>query len=146
MNRKLILSWKAAALAPLAVPFIACALFQIFSPGQKPLVGFLVLFGLGSSVSLAATIFLLIPCLYMVTRFVQLTVSLTGLIGAILGGMVWLPVAWQSYCASGFNSGPPQETFYTYLTGQSPWPELWFFMASGMVTALLYRRLSLRWA
>lgn len=132
------LSWKGIVLPPLAVPLLFSAAIQISTPGQQPILAFLVIFALGSMVSYAATILLLLPSLFLVSRFIQLTALLTGLAGTVLGAVVNIPVAWLAYRSSGTNSGTPQGTFGEYLLRQ---PVGWKMLAlptAGLVTALLF--------
>ncbi len=138
-------SWKAILLAPLAFPFLVGGVLLIVGgvsgltallPGIHPLLTFLTLFGLASLLSYGATLFLFLPCLFFVSRFVRLTAWLTSLIGVALGVAVYLPLGWQSYLESGDNSGPPSGTFADYLSHS--WSEAWPFPLAGLITALLY--------
>ena len=133
-------SWKAIVLAPLPVPLIASVVLGL-SPSKDPLFAFLFFFVLGSAFSYGASVFVLWPGLYLVSRFTALTAWLTGLVGTALGCAMYLPVAWVSYRASGDDSGPPSGTFVEYLW-RNFWSEGWVFFAGGLVTALLYWFLS----
>jgi hypothetical protein len=70
---------------------------------------------IGSILSYGATLLLFLPCLFLVSRVTSVTAILTGLIGTVLGCIVYVPIAWQSYLASGVDSGPPTGTFQEYL-------------------------------
>jgi len=109
MNRTMKFSWKALILAPLPIPLVFSALFEISTPGRSPIFSFLFFFVLGSVLSYGVTIFLFLPCLFLVSRLTSLTASLTGLIGTVLGCLVYFPVAWQFYLSSGVDSGRRQE-------------------------------------
>jgi hypothetical protein len=136
------LPWKGIILAPLAVPLIFSVAVQIFAPGKNPALAFLVIFSLTSMVSYAATILLLLPCLFLVSRLTPLTAGLTGFLGTALGVMVYMPGVWLAYRSSGENPGPPQGSFGEYLWTQPPGWEMYAFPVAGLVTALLYRFLA----
>ena len=136
-------SWKALLIAPAVIPLLASAAFVLLSPGQqnRP-AGFLILFAIGCAVSYGATLCLLLPALYLLSRFTTLTTVPVCLTGAALGWVVWLPAAWVSYCASGVNSGPPSITFFEFLLQQPTVMELALFAAAGGITAFLYQVIS----
>jgi len=131
-------SWKSLFLAPLFIPLVYSGLFAFSSPGGSPILFFLILFVFGSVISYGTTIFLFLPCLYLVSKLTPLTARLTGVLGTVLGGVVYLLITWQSYLESGDNSGPPEGTFREYL-----WQHLFdfdvlAFLIAGLVTAMLY--------
>jgi hypothetical protein len=138
MSRSMNFSWKALILAPLPIPLIFGALFAISFPGRNPFASFLFFSALGSVLSYGTTMFLFLPCLFMVSTFTPLTASLTGVLGTALGVLVYVPVIWTSYKASGDDSGPPQITFGEYLRQHAFEWDFWAFLVGGLVTALLY--------
>ena len=129
-------SWKGIILAPLPVP-LAFALTLAAAPNQDRLWVFWFFFGMGCVFSYGATLALLLPCLWVLSRVTRLSVVVTGLAGLVLGLVVYFPVCWQSYLSSGDNSGPPTEGFLAYLT-RNFWAESWMFYAGGLVTAVVY--------
>jgi hypothetical protein len=131
-------SWKAIALAPLAIPIVYSATFTILVAGKEPLFGFFLFFALGCFVSYSTSVFLLLPSLYLVSKFTPLTARLTACLGIALGTAAYLPILWQSYLASGDDSGPPQESFIQYFQRNFFGIELWAFIVGGFVTTLLY--------
>ena len=131
-------SWRALLLAPLPVPVVYSILFEISAPGRSPILSVLILSVLGSVLSYATVLLLFLPCLFVVSRFLPLTVWLTGLIGTVLGGLVYLPVIWQSYLSSGADSGPPEGTFGEYLRRCGFQWDFWAFILAGLVTSVLY--------
>ena len=137
-------SWKALLLAPLPIPLIYGAVFEISAPGKNPFSGFLILSALGSVLSYGITLFLFLPCLFTVSRFTPLTAKFSGLLGTALGVLVYFPVVWQSYRESGDDSGPPQITFGEYLRQHGFALEFWAFLVAGLVTAMLYWSLANR--
>ena len=76
--------------------------------------------------------------MFVVSSFATLTASLTGLLGTALGLVVYVPVIWTSYKASGDDSGPPQITFGEYLRQHAFEWEFWALLVAGLVTAMLY--------
>jgi len=145
MNRTMKFSWKALILAPLPIPLVFSALFEISTPGRSPIFSFLFFFVLGSVLSYGVTIFLFLPCLFLVSRLTSLTASLTGLIGTVLGCLVYFPVAWQFYLSSGVDSGPPPGTFGDYLRLHGFEWDFWVLLLSGLITSLLYWYLVNQW-
>ncbi len=132
-------SWKALFLAPLPVPFIYSVAFVILSGmGKHPIYEFLFCFVFGSVFSYGTTLFLFLPCLFLLSRLTPLTARLTCLLGTLLGGLTLLPVDWEMYVTSGVDSGPPQGSFGAYLLRQGFDPIDWAFLLGGLVTAMLY--------
>jgi hypothetical protein len=140
MKAPLRFSWKAIVLAPLLVPLVASSIMAM-GTNQKPVFAFFFFFVLGSAFSYGVSVGLFLPGLFVLSRFTRLTVGRTLLFGTALGLMVYLPVAWVSYGASGDDSGPPSGTFGEYLWRQSG-SEAWLFVVGGLVTALFYWFLS----
>jgi len=136
--RDIRLSWQGVALAPLVVPFILASLLTISSPGMSPLFGFLFFFVVGSFVSYSATIFLLLPCLYLISRIMMLKWHWVCLCGIVLGIVMFFPMAWIGYRSSGPDSGPPIGTFAQYLWRTRSDGLNWFFPIAGLVTSLAY--------
>jgi len=132
-------SWKALFLAPLVVPFVFSAAFAILSGmGKNLILGFLACFVVGSVFSYGATLFLFLPSLFLLSRFTPLTARLTCVLGALLGGLVLLPVDWFMWTSSGIDSGPPQGSFGADFLRQGFDPIDWAFLVGGLVTAALY--------
>ncbi len=132
-------SWKALSLAPLLMPFLySMALVIILLPSGSPLLFFLIMFGLGSLFSYAVTIFLFLPGLFLISRFTPLTTRWVAILGTVLGSVAYLPVVWQTFLASGDNSGPPSGSFADHLWTSLFEPITWAFPVAGLVTALVY--------
>jgi hypothetical protein len=139
MNNTMIFSWKGLALAPLPIPFIYSIAFVILAQSGSPLILFLILFAFGGFVSYCTTLCLFLPCLFLISKLKLLTVHLTCLLGMVLGGFIYLPIAWQIFLTSGDNSGPPQGSFGDYLWRDLLFePITWAFPVGGLVTALIY--------
>lgn len=131
-------SWKAIGLAPLVIPLVYSVAIVVLLPSKDPIFWFLALFCLGSIFSFAVSGFIFLPTLWLISRFMPLTARITAGVGMVLGVIVYLPIAWQLYLASGDNSGPPQESFASYLQQHFFGIELWAFLVGGLVTAMLY--------
>jgi hypothetical protein len=129
-------SWSAIALAPAAVPLLTGLVLALLVNG-KPLQTFFFFSGLTAVFSYGASVFVLLPCLFLVSRFTVLTAWLTAVVGIVLGALIYFPVGWVSYGASGDNSGPPTETFEQYLWRNGA-AEAWPFLVGGLITALVY--------
>lgn len=104
---------------------------------RNPWPTFLFIFGLSIAFSYGVSLFLFLPGLFVLSRFTKLTFLRTVLFGTLLGLALYFPIAWQSYLASGDNSGPPTESFLHYLRHNFV-SESWLFYGSGLLTAALY--------
>lgn len=137
-NRTMKFSWKALLLAPLPIPIILSAAFVNLAGVKSAVLGLLVCSALGSLFSYGATVFLLLPCLFAVSKLTPLTARLTCLLGLVLGGMAYLPLAWIMWSSSGVDSGPPPDSFPHDLWQQLSEPLVWAFAVGGLITAALY--------
>ena len=136
-------SWKALVLAPLLVPFLFSALLTASMAGKSPFLGFLIFGALGSVISYGATIALLLPSLYALSKVTKPTLIKTCIVGAILGMAIFVPYTWVSWHASGIDSGPPTSAFLSYLWRDTRDPISWaMFPGGGLMTALAYWLLS----
>lgn len=136
--------WLALLLAPAIVPALGSLALVITSPGSDPLSGFLFWFAVSCVVSYGATLALLLPALHLAARFAAPGIFASGLLGAALGGAVYLPLVWVMYKASGLDSGPPEGSFIDYLLRDLGDPFTLFFPVAGFVTAALYRGIAAR--
>src|SRR6202035_3389610 len=102
-------SWTSLILAPLLVPVIFSATMIFFVRGD-PLMAFLIMLVLGCILSYATTIFLFLPCLFLLSLEQQMTGFKVCLLGLVIVVFVSLTlIAWGS---SGPDSGPPIENFF----------------------------------
>src|SRR5262245_44315731 len=130
-------SWKAFIVAPLVFPlFFSVALFTPES--KSPVLGFFVFFALCAIPSYAITAFLFLPALYVVSRFAALRSYVVGLLGAVLGMLVFFLFAWVAYQSGGPDSGPPVGTFLQFLSRSWGDAFTWSFPVAGLITAMLY--------
>ncbi|MGD0812743.1 MAG: hypothetical protein ABSA83_03995 [Verrucomicrobiota bacterium] len=137
-------SWLALVLAPLPIPFLYSVLLEASAPGKSPILAILFFTAVGCVVCYGATIFLLLPALFVISRFRPLTGLVTGLTGTVLGVAVNFPIAWQCYLASGNDSGPPEGTYWEYLRHNCFGVDLWACLVAGLATAMLYWFLATR--
>lgn len=132
-------SWKGFVLAPLLVPLLCSAVIVGSSESRNPILGFLVVFAIGSLISYCGTIFFFLPSLLLVSKFTSLSFGITSTMGAVLGAFAYIAYERLAFQASGFNSGPPQGTFVEYLWRQLFDPIAWvLFLVAGFATAALY--------
>lgn len=132
------IDWKALLLAPLPFPALCSLLFVATTSGGDPLMGFLILFAIGAAIAYAATVGLLLPALFVTTRFMAMNTTRAAMLGALLGLVLLLPMAWIMWRASGPDSGPPLDSFFSYLMRDLGDPVMLIFPVGGLVTAMLY--------
>ena len=138
-------TWKALFLAPLPVPLICSGVLAIATSPNSWFFGFLFFFVLGAFISYGATIFLFLPCLFLISKRMTPTLLLTCILGAVLGVVSCLPVMWVEWKSSGPDSGPPQDTIAEFLLRWLADPSallLLMFPFAGLVTAAAYWFLS----
>ncbi|MGP8201739.1 MAG: hypothetical protein ACLQU4_19790 [Limisphaerales bacterium] len=144
MKSEMKFSWMALVLAPLPIPILYSILLELAAPDKSPVLAILFLSAVGSVVCYGATIFLLLPALFVVSRFRSLTGLVTGLTGTVLGVAAYLPITWQFYLASGDNSGPPEGTYWAYLRHDCFGVAFWACLVAGLATAMVYWFLATR--
>jgi hypothetical protein len=137
-------TWHALLIAPLLAPGLFSATIPILTGGGMPLLMVLLSFILASIISYGVTIFLFLPSLYVLSRLRAVTRRATCLLGLGLGALAYFPVAVMEWGATGPDSGPPTESFLSFLLRWGPDPISLIMPVSGLVTAALYWRLSQR--
>ncbi len=130
-------SWTGLILAPLAVPVIFSALLGSLG-GAHPVLGFLILLIPGCIVSYGSTMFLFLPCLFLLSLWRPLTGLKVCLLGLVLGGAVLIPLTVMAWKSSGADSGPPTESFFTFFVRWTEDPLTAVFPLAGLITAGLY--------
>lgn len=131
-------SWTGLLVAPLLVPSFFSIALTLANPPRSPLVGFLFILIPGGLVSYGVTGLLFVPGLHALARFVKPTLGVTGLWGAVLGVIVFVPIAFMQFLSSGPNSGAPVDTFWEYLWQSRSDSAVWVFPIGGAITALVY--------
>ncbi len=128
-------------LAPLVVPMmLSVALVSAFN-GDRPVLVFLILLIPGCVISYGTTIFLFLPCLFLLSRWWTMTGITVCLLGLVLGTAMLVPMTWLDWQSSGPDSGPPTERFFAFFPrwAADPWTAI--YPLAGLITAGLYWRL-----
>jgi hypothetical protein len=101
-------------------------------------LGFLVLLTPGCVVSYGATIFLFLPCLFLLSLWRTVTAVRACLLGLLLGALMIVPLTWLEWKSSGPDSGAPTESFLVFFVRWSADPPTAMFPLAGLITARLY--------
>jgi hypothetical protein len=131
-------SWTGLFLAPLLVPvLLSTAMFGLLQ-GDQPLLTFLVLLVAGCIISYGTTIFLFLPCLFLLALWRPMTSFTVCLLGLVLGAAMVVPLTLMMWKSSGPDSGPPTERFLDFFLrwAADPWNAI--FPLAGLMTAGLY--------
>jgi hypothetical protein len=131
-------TWTGLILAPLLAPALLSAAFVSLSGGNWPVLGFLILLVPGCIVSYGTTIFLFLPCLFLLSLWRPMTGFKVCLVGLVLGAAVFVPVTFLEWKSSGPDSGPPTESFLAFLVRWPADPLTAVFPLAGLITAGLY--------
>jgi hypothetical protein len=135
-------SWTGLILAPLLVPvMISMIVAPMLSSPQdmgNPVLGFLILLIAGCVVSYGTTIFLLLPCLFLLSLWRPVTAFRACLLGLLLGALMFVPLTWLVWTSSGPDSGPPTESFLAFFARWTADPMTAMFPLAGLMTAGLY--------
>ena len=131
-------SWTGLILAPLLVPVIFSAAMLGLLNGDRPLLMFLVLLVPSCFVSYATTIFLFLPCLFLLSLWRPITGFKVCLLGLVLGAAVIVPLTWMDWKSSGADSGPPTESFLDFFVRWVADPFMAIYPLAGLITAGLY--------
>ena len=129
-------NWTALMLAPLLVPALFSVVFIGLSGG--PLLGIPIVLIPGCIVSYGTTIFLFLPCLFLLSLWRPLTSFNVCLVGLLLGAAVFVPLTWMDWKSSGTDSGPPTESFLSFFVRWIADPFNLIFPVAGLITAALY--------
>ena len=130
-------SWTGLILAPLLVPVIFSATMIILAEGNS-LLAFLTMLVAGCIVSLGTTIFLFLPCLFLLSLTQQMTGLKVCLLGLVLGALVFVLLTLIAWGGSGPDSGPPIENFFVFFLRWAADPITALFPLAGLITAGLY--------
>jgi len=130
-------SWTSLILAPLLVPVIFSATMIFFVRGD-PLMAFLIMLVLGCILSYATTIFLFLPCLFLLSLEQQMTGFKVCLLGLVIGAVVFVSLTLIAWGSSGPDSGPPIENFFVFFLRWAADPMTALFPLAGLITAGLY--------
>ena len=128
-------SWTGLILAPLLAPVLFSA---VFVSSSWQLLESLILLGLGCIVSYGTTLFLFLPCLFLLSLWRPLTGFKVCLLGLVLGAAVFVPLTWMEWKSSGPDSGPPTESFLTFFVRWAADPFTAIFPLAGLITGAMY--------
>jgi hypothetical protein len=135
-------SWTGLILAPLLVPvmfsMIGAPMLSPLQQGGNPVLAFLILLIPGCVVSYGATVFLFLPCLFLLSLWRPVTAFSACLVGLLLGALMFVPLTWLDWTSSGPDSGPPTESFFSFFVRWAADPLTAMFPLAGLITAGLY--------
>jgi hypothetical protein len=129
-------SWRGVILAPLLVPVLFSVVLGPLLSGS--VFGILVLLVPSCVISYGTTIFLFLPCLFVLSAWGPLTGFKVCLLGLLLGTAMWVPVTLLFWASSGPDSGPPAESFLSFALHWAADPTTAAFPLAGLITAGLY--------
>jgi len=129
-------SWTGLILAPLLVPALFAAAFGALQ--DRSVLAFLIMLVPGCMVSYGTTIFVFLPCLFVLSLWRPMTGFNVCLLGLVLGAAAYVPLTWMLWKGSGPDSGPPTESFLSFFVRwvADPWTAV--FPLAGLITAGLY--------
>ena len=131
-------TWTGLIVAPLLAPLLFCTAMLILSESGNPLVMFLFLMLVGCIVSYGATIFLLLPSLFLFSLWRPLNGLTVCLLGFALGAATFVPMTLMEWKSSGPDSGPPTEPLFSFFLRWAADPLNAIYPLAGLVTAGLY--------
>jgi hypothetical protein len=131
-------SWTGLILAPLLVPVMFSAGLLNSFQGDRPVLLFLILLASACIVSYGTTIFVFLPCLFLLSLWRPMTSFKVCLLGLVLGAAAFVPLTLMVWKGSGPDSGPPTESFLPFLVRWAADPLTTIFPLAGLITAGLY--------
>ena len=131
----MLFSWTGLILAPLLVPTIFSAAMLSLLEGSNGALLFLLLMVPSCIISYGTTIFLFLPSLYLLSLWRPLTGLKVCLLGLVLGTLVFVPLTWMEWRSSGLDSGPPTESFPTFLLRWAADPLTAIYPLAGLITS-----------
>ena len=138
-------SWTSLILAPLLVPVIFSAtMIPLWEGEGDPLLASLTMLVAGCIVSYGTTVFLFLPCLFLLSLRHQMTGFKVCLLGLVLGAVIFVPLPLIGWVGSGPHSGPTIVNFFVFFLRWAADPFTAMFPLAGLITAGLYWRLAKR--
>src|SRR5262249_45360214 len=131
-------SWTGLILAPLLMPLILSAALLGLLEGERPVLLFLFLLAAACIVSYGTTIFLFLPCLFLLSLWRPITGLKVYLLGLVLGAVMFVPLTWMDWKSSGPDSGPPSESFSAFFMRWAADPFTATYPLAGLITAGAY--------
>ena len=112
--------------------------------GDRPVPAFLFLLAPACIVSYGVTIFLFLPCLFLLSSWRPMTGFKVCLLGVVLGAAAFVRLTWMECKSSGPDSGPPTESFWMFFVGWTADPLTAIYPPAGLITAAAYWWLATR--
>jgi hypothetical protein len=131
-------SWTGLLLAPLLVPVLVSTALVGALGSDWPALAFLVMLVPGCIISYGTMLFLFLPSMFVLTRYRQMTGRSVCGLGFALGVAAHVVTTWLAWGASGPDSGPPTESFFSFFLHWSADPLTAIFPVAGLVTAGAY--------
>ncbi len=120
-------------MAPAVVPTIVGVVAAILLGGGS-IVLFLLTFVVGGIVSYSVTGFVFLPALFALSRVRTMTGFTTSILGLALGMTAYIPWTWVEWKSSGPDSGPPTESYLSFVLRWDFDPLTLIFLPAGLVT------------
>jgi hypothetical protein len=129
-------SWTGLILAPLLVPVIFSTTMATLVASGDTLMGFVIMLVASCAVSYGATIFLFLPCLFVLSLDRQMTGFRVCLLGLVLGALAFVPLTFIAWAKIDPTSAPPISFLVFLRWAASPITAL--FPLAGLIMAGLY--------
>jgi hypothetical protein len=131
-------SWAGLILAPLLVPVIFSATLITRWEGGDPLTSSLTMLVLGCIASYGITVFLFLPCLFLLSLSHQMTGLKVCLLGLVLGAVVVVPWPLIAWIGGGPDTRRLFGNFFVFFLRWVADPIVALFPLAGLITAGLY--------
>jgi hypothetical protein len=102
---------------------------------ESPALLFLIMLVPGCVISYGTTTILFLPSMLLLSRLRPLTAVTVCVLGLALGFAAHLLTTWVLWGASGPDSGPPTESFFSFLLRWTVDPVTAIYPVAGLVTA-----------
>jgi len=117
-------SWTGLIVAPFLVPvtfsMIGASMLSSPQEGGNLVLGFLILLIPGCVISYGTTIFLFLPCLFLLSLWRPVTAFRTCSLGLLLGALVIVPSTWLDWKAAVLiPARRPRAFWYSWCAGRS---------------------------
>jgi len=120
------------------MPLIIGALVSAQGSNLTEALGvFAVGFAMCCVLSYGATVFMLLPALFVVSRFARLTAVRAGLIGLTLGLLAYVPLTLAMYFSPTMEARELSDSYWDFISTDCAVPLL-ICCGSGLITALAY--------
>jgi len=129
-------SWAGLILAPLLVPVAFSITMTMLVVSGSPSMAFVMTLIAGCIMSYGATIFLFLPCLFLLSLDRQMTGFKVCLLGLVLGALTFVLLTFIGWASIDSDSAPSINFFAFLRWAAGPMAAL--FPLAGMLTAVLY--------